>query len=143
MRFLFREASCACSHYKVACRLVANAQSPYPSGEQKRQWAAESALTRSQIDNFLINARKRGKHLTNVANMEVAVAEVAVADPYASAASMSGSALSPASGALMLGRTESFESYLSYTTTASSCPMSRYSLVETAIRTPFPTEPIN
>ena len=138
MRFPFREASCACSHYKVACRLVANALSPYPSGEQKRQWAAESALTRSQIDNFLINARKRGKHLTNVANMEVAVA-----DPYASAASMSGSALSPASGALMLGRTELFESYLSYTTTASSCPMSRYSLVETAIRTPFPTEPIN
>ena len=56
---------------------MANALSPYPSGEQKRQWAAESALTRSQIDNFLINARKRGKHLTNVANMEVAVA-----DPY-------------------------------------------------------------
>ncbi len=59
MPFLFRKAGLCHSSYKAVCRLKANAEFPYPSNEQKQRWANSGKVTRSQIDCFLTNNRKR------------------------------------------------------------------------------------
>ena len=64
--------------------MEANAEHPYPSDVQRQMWANMSTLTRGQIDNFLINARKRRKRATDTAKIEAGVA-----NPYDLAASMS------------------------------------------------------
>ena len=79
-RFFLRKPAVLTRGLQSLCRLVANAQLPYPSDLQKQLWENTSTLTRRQIDNFLINARKRRKRVTDTSYHSHM--EVAVADPY-------------------------------------------------------------
>ena len=103
------------SRSKAVCRLRANAEHPYPSNEQKQNWANSGKITRHQINYFLINNRKRRTYATNATEMQVGASMLGRIRSYDSALNGSGSALSFAGDASTLERIRPYDSALSST----------------------------